>query len=277
MGTLIPAVLIGLLAGTHTATWGMYKDSPHEGFSPVRYLRSPLVGAAAALAVWRPVGLDLAEPAGLVVFFGLVYVLERGTVEFYKGFVREEDQSKYFIPMQFAVLGKPLQSRRKRLLVGAVYAAAVGGVLFGVVLAERLRTGIPPLLLVALLGSVGGWVSAFGGAWKDAPVEGFELFKFFRSPLVAAAFAVLLAHLTSSLLLVTLAALGYTIATIETYKTFFFPSRPRGKFAGKPVLHPQMLRKRRRFVPVYALIWMVLAGAFVGAFLGPREGLLALF
>ena len=31
---LVVATIVGILAGTHTATWGMYKDAPHEGFRP---------------------------------------------------------------------------------------------------------------------------------------------------------------------------------------------------------------------------------------------------
>ena len=27
------ALAIGLLAGAHTSTWGMYKDCPYEGFT----------------------------------------------------------------------------------------------------------------------------------------------------------------------------------------------------------------------------------------------------
>ncbi len=30
--TYLAALVVGLLAGTHIATWGMYKDAPHEGF-----------------------------------------------------------------------------------------------------------------------------------------------------------------------------------------------------------------------------------------------------
>ena len=43
----------------------------------------------------------------------------------------------------------------------------------------------PPVTELTV-GALGGWYSAFGGAWKDAPIEGFQLFKFFRSPLQAA-------------------------------------------------------------------------------------------
>ena len=74
-----------------------------------------------------------------------------------------------------------------------------------------------------------------------------------------------LAQLTDSLLLVTLAATGYTIATTETYKTFFFPSKPRGKFAGKSVRYPEMLLRRQRFVWPYAAIWAGLLFAAVEA------------
>jgi hypothetical protein len=118
------------------------------------------------------------------------------------------------------------------------------------------QTGPMSPVMVALVGSIGGWVSALGGAWKDAPFEGFQPFKFLRSPLLAAGWALLLEQLSSDMVVVALAAIGYTIATTESYKTFLFPSRPRGKFAGKPVRFPEILRKRNRVVPVYLGIWV---------------------
>jgi NAD+ synthetase len=58
-------------------------------------------------------------------------------------------------------------------------------------------------------------------------------------------------------------AVGFERATAETYKKFFFPSTPPGKFAGKPVTHPQMLRRRKWLIAPYAAIWaaVILAGA----------------
>jgi hypothetical protein len=64
-------------------------------------------------------------------------------------------------------------------------------------------------------------------------------------------------QLTAEPALITLAATGFTIATIETWKTFAFPSSPRGKFAGKPVHFPEMRRHRQRIVPLYAAIWVL--------------------
>lgn len=56
--------------------------------------------------------------------------------------------------------------------------------------------------------------------------------------------------------------------TIETYKTFFFPNKPRGKFAGKPVLFPEMLTWRKRSVPLYAAVWVLVVGLFALAVAG---------
>jgi hypothetical protein len=185
----------------------------------------------------------------------VAYVIERAVAEIYKTFLRQSDQSKYAIPMQLAVLGRPVEKRTTRIMVGAAYAAVLLGL---VILVQRYQpAGAVSPVIVALIGSVGGWISAVGGAWKDAPFEGFQPLKFVRSPLLAAGWALLLAQLTSDLVVVTLAATGFTIALTESYKTFFFPSRPRGKFAGKPVRFPEILRKRNRVVPVYVGIWVL--------------------
>jgi hypothetical protein len=64
-------------------------------------------------------------------------------------------------------------------------------------------------------------------------------------------YALLLSTLTQSYFETAVAAIGYERASAETYKTFFFPSKPRGKFAGKPVLFPDVLFTRRYFVPVF--------------------------
>jgi len=47
--TQLLAAAVGVLAGLHTATWGMYKDAPHEGFTIPKYLRSPVVAILIAL------------------------------------------------------------------------------------------------------------------------------------------------------------------------------------------------------------------------------------
>ncbi|HET7584465.1 MAG TPA: hypothetical protein VFK13_06125 [Gemmatimonadaceae bacterium] len=274
--SLVLTALIGLLVGTHIATWGMYKDSIHEGFTVSTYLRSPVVAVVIAIIVHFVTGIDATRASGMVVLFGLIYVLERATVEFYKVFLRDEDQSKYFIPMQFHINGRVIHNRPVRTAIAIAYAGVVLLVVYGIWLLQRANHGLPNIALVLIVGSVGGWISAFGGAWKDAPIEGFETFKFFRSPFIALTYALLLSLFTHSLVVVTMGALGYTVATIETYKTFFFPSKPRGKFAGKPILFPDMLQRRQKFIPVYSGIWAILIVVWVIAFLQPHDGLLSL-
>jgi uncharacterized membrane protein (UPF0136 family) len=268
------AFLIGLLAGAHTSSWGMYKDAPHEGFTVPKYLRSIVVASVLAIILQRVLDYPLDTAAHAAVFFGLVYAAERLTLELWKSFIREEDQSKYFIPMQFGVLGKPIQSRAVRWSIMAAVIVVVALAVWFVLWLQRTRPDLPKWLVLLTIGSMGGWFSAFGGAWKDAPVEGFETFKFFRSPGIALFWSTVMAFFTTSWLFLGLAGIGYTVATIETYKTFFFPNKPRGKFAGKPILFPEILERRKIVAVLYACIWIVVATMLVLGFLGPREGML---
>lgn len=264
------AVLVGLGVGLHISTWGMYKDSIHEGFTLRQYRRSVLVGVVLAPTAAIAAGLDPTTASGAVLLFGLTYALERATTEFWKTFIRDEDQSKYFIPMQFHVMGRVIRHRGARLAVGlGLVALAVGLLQLARVLQPAPGTEGSLWVLLAVA-SVGGWYSAFGGAFKDAPIEGFETLKFFRSPVVATTYGWLVSHFTDSYPLIALCAVGFTVATLETYKTFFFPSTPRGKFAGKPVRFPEMLQRRQYFVPLYAVIWAGVLVTFVAAFAGLR-------
>lgn len=263
------AVLIGMIAGTHASTWGMYKDAIHEGFTWPKYSRSIIVGGIVGYVLHAVVAIDLSRAGGWVVFFGLVYAIERLLLELWKGYIREEDQSKYFIPMQFGILGKPVKKRAVRWTVLAVILLVLGASVWGVIALQRAAPDLPAWLVLVTIGAFGGWLTAFGGAWKDAPVEGFETLKFFRSPVISLAWAVVVAFFTDSWLFIGVAGAGYSVATIETYKTFFFPSKPRGKFAGKPIVYPEILTWRYYFVPVYVTIWLAILGSIAVALVEP--------
>lgn len=273
---LLIAAGLGMAAGLHTATWGIYKDSIHEGFFWPRYFRSPIVGAIMAMIAYVIARPSLSTAASCVAFFGVAYVLERGVIELWKTFLRNEDQSKYFIPMQFAVFGRVVHDQGRRLIIGGIVTALVCGTFLLIHYSASTLPLAGSVVAVFLVATISGWISAFLGAWKDAPVEGFQPLKFVRSPLWAGFWGLLLAHFTSSILVVMMAGLGYTIATLETYKTFFFPSKPRGKFAGKPILFPEMLRRRQYFVPVYAAIWIAVLAGFYLALTGPHTGLVSI-
>jgi hypothetical protein len=271
------ALALGALSGLHVSTWGMFKDAPHEGFTWFRYFRSVVVGMVMALIAYLVARPDLSIPGQALLFFGLTYVLERGAIEFWKTFLRTEDQGKYFIPMQFAVFGNIVHGKNQRLLIGFPLAILIIIVFLGIHWLSR-RGGLPgtaSIVMVFLVASISGWISAFLGAWKDAPIEGFETLKFFRSPVTAGLYGMLLAPFTNSYLLLMCASLGFTIATLETYKTFFFPSKPRGKFAGKPILYPEMLERRKPFAVLYGGIWTMIVTGFVLAYTTqPLDGLL---
>lgn len=268
------ALLVGASAGAHASTWGMYKDAPHEGFVWAKYFRSIVLAAGLSVAIHWWTELDPVRPSGIVVLWGLVYAIERLLTELWKGYLREEDQSKYFIPMRFAVGGKPVKDWRIRWIVLAGVLAALGLFVWGVLELQRTFPNLPPWLVLVTVGSLGGWLTAFGGAWKDAPVEGFETLKFFRSPVISFLWAVVIAHFTDNWLYISVAATGYSVATIETYKKFFFSSKPPGKFEGKRITHPDILEWRHRFVPLYAAIWIGIVVSYAMAFTQPRDGLI---
>jgi hypothetical protein len=253
VGTIASAGAIGLLAGTHAAVWGMYKDSVYEGFGRGRFIRSIGLGGAAAVLLQLMFRLPLPGPAAVVVLFGMAYAAERTMVELWKTFVRQEDQSKYFIPMQFSFRGVPLASRTARLVIGVGCTTALAGCLALIANLDRGMGSFSWPVQGALVGLAVGTLIAIGGCWKDAPTEGFDLLKFFRSPAVTMSCALVLSWLTENHLLIAIAAIGFERASVETYKTFI-TSKPPGKFHGKPILHPHMLERRRRFVPVYVAI-----------------------
>ncbi len=263
------ALIVGIAVGTHVATWGMYKDAIHEGFSRLKYARSIVLAMLIAPLAAVITGVDAASAPGIVVLFGITYALERSVTEFWKTFIRDEDQSKYFIPMQFHVMGRVIRNRLARLAIGVGLLAAALVLLWIAFALEPAPGSERSLWTLVLVSSLGGWYSACAGAFKDAPIEGFETLKFFRSPVAAIVFGLVVSNFTGSYPLIALAAVGFTVASLETYKTFFFPSTPRGKFAGKPVLYPRMLMRRQFFVPLYVLIWAGVLAAAVGAF-APR-------
>jgi hypothetical protein len=261
---------VGALAGAHAATWGAYKDSVYEGFSGWKYARSVCIAAPLGVLLAPVISPEVPSPATLVVLFGCVYVAERGIFELYKTFLRQEDQSKYHIPMQFHVLGRIVVGRAARALAGAAVLLALALLVLGVQALERAAPQVSPLAMSALVGLIAGLVSAIMGAWKDAPIEGFEPLKFLRSPAIAMGYGLLLAPYAHELLPTGAAALGYTVASIETYKTFI-DGGPPGKFAGKPVRHPSALRTRWRLVPLFAAIWIAIVLTAMAGW--PKDGL----
>jgi hypothetical protein len=90
-------LLIGLAAGLHAASYGAYKDSPHESFLLRRFVRELVISVvtAAVLAVF-----GFCDGQGFFVIYLSVFALARIATEFWKLFVRIEPQEEYRIPTQ---------------------------------------------------------------------------------------------------------------------------------------------------------------------------------
>jgi hypothetical protein len=125
---------------------------------------------------------------------------------------------------------------------------------------------LPWWVVVLGVGGLGGWATAVGGAWKDAPIEGFKGWKFLRSPAVATGWAWPLSLMTADWVTLCLSAGGLAVFSIETYKTFWTGGRAPGKFADRPQRDP-MSATRRRMGLLHAGAWLMFAVA------GLRESL----
>ena len=253
--SIVTFILVGGVVGLHSATWGAYKDSPFEGFRWLSWTRSVVLAVAIALGVRAvtPPGTD----AQLVVMAFVVYALERLATEGWKAILRENDQGAFTIPMRLGFRGRPVDHRATRYAAGGLLLAALVGVGLGAH-AMSVTVLLPRWALVVGVGGLAGWATAVGGAWKDAPIEGFSGWKFLRSPAVATACALPLSVLTADWVLLALSAGGAAVAAIETYKTFFTGDRPPGKFDGRPVVacSPWV---RRAAGCTHAATWLVLA------------------
>lgn len=246
---------LALAVGTHASTWGAYKDSPYEGYHPRRQLRTFVL---AGVCAWALLSMGLADLHSVLPALGAVYALERLGTEWWKAILRTDDQAAYAIPMRLGFRGRPVEADRVRYAVGVLVVAGV--VVTGVMLhlAQAASWGLPEWLVVVTVGGLGGWATAVGGAWKDAPIEGFSGWKFLRSPVVATAWAAPLSLLTGNWATLCLAASGMAVASIETYKTFLTGGRAPGKFEGRPIrwVQPQV---RRLLGAGHAMGWLAFA------------------
>jgi hypothetical protein len=252
--SIMYAVLLALVTGMHAATWGAFKDSPFEGFKAASFVRTIVLAmvAAAMLAT----ATDLETTMAPILLVGVLYAIERLATELWKSFVREDDQDAYAIPMRIAVLGRPIDGRFPRYLTG--FVVLVGVVVMGCTAAALQPADGGPLWMLVLVGGIGGWLTAVGGAWKDAPVEGFSGWKFLRSPVVATAWTMMVLPFTHHWVTLTVAAAGLSVLSIETYKTFFTGGRPPGKFDGKPV-RPELGVQRDRCRLLHSGVYVGLA------------------
>ncbi len=249
---------VAALSGLYTSLWGAFKDSPWEGFERRTFPRSIVFSVAifAALLLVPPLA-ERVSGLGFVALFFLVMGLERFLTELYKGCFREERQEKYFVPSALTLLGRPVRSRALRALAGVVLVALVLGVLMiGIPV-----TGFPGYLITA--GGAGLLVSG-GGAWKDAPFEGFHLLKFFRSGLALAVVSPLFYWLRTPGEPVALGVLIYMNGGLERFLVEYYKTYIQRNMSGK--FRPDLPRvETTRREGLHRIAWVLILGVVAAA------------
>ena len=173
-------LLVTIISGLYTSLWGAFKDSPYEGFKGRTFPRSIYFSVVifAVLSI-LPVLREQVTLLGLFQLFFLIMGIERFLAELYKGFLRTEDQSKYFVPSRITFFGRHVASEWLRRGVGSILVAIVLATLF-------VSIPVTGLLWFAVVGYGTGLLVSLGGAYKDAPFEGFKPAKFQRSGVILA-------------------------------------------------------------------------------------------
>ena len=101
-GQPIAVLLVaGAVAGLHSSSWGAFKDVAYERFCARKFARSIVFAVVAAGILYYV--LPSIRSLHPVVTFASLMVIERAATEFYKAFLRREDQSKYLIASEFRV------------------------------------------------------------------------------------------------------------------------------------------------------------------------------
>ena len=220
-------VFVAAVSGLYTSLWGAFKDSPYEGWKPKTFPRSVYFNVVIFIALYflpavheRLVGLSLFQ------LFFLVMGLERFLAEIYKGFFRSEDQDKYFVPSRITFLGTHVASDLARYAVGAVIVAAV----FAVVFIDVTVVGFGWFALIAY-GT--GLLVSLGGAYKDAPFEGFKPLKFQRSGVVLAVLSPLFYLLNDPVAPVSVGFLIYMNGGLERFAVEYYKTYIQRNMSGK--------------------------------------------
>ncbi len=120
------AGLVGLMAGIHAATWGMYKDAPHEGFSRRKYLRSPVLGSVLGVLSRRLQGSIRATPPTSSCCSARS-TSSSGRLRDLQDVPPGGGPVEVLHPMQFHILGRVVRTAAARLVAElALYGAACG-------------------------------------------------------------------------------------------------------------------------------------------------------
>jgi hypothetical protein len=223
----ITTLAVTIVSGLYTSLWGAFKDSPYESFKPRTFPRSIYFNVAILLPLYIiPYFHDNFQHLGLVQIFFLIMGIERFIAELYKGFFRTEDQTKYFVPSRITFFGRHVDSNLLRYAAGTVVVALV----FCMLLIDVKIESFFGFLLVAY---ATGLLVSLGGAYKDAPFEGFKWLKFQRSGAVLALLSPLFYFLNHSQFPVPVGFLIYMNGGLERFAIEYYKTYIQRNMSGK--------------------------------------------
>lgn len=245
---------LGIIAGVHAASYGAYKDSPYESFIAIRFYREILIGLSVSLIL---IALGIIDSASYVVCFLVILALSRAVTEFYKLFIRVEDQSKFLIPTQVHFFKKVVDNKAARILIGLFCIIFYLGIIL-------MASSASPYLSTpekgAFIGFIVGLAIALGGGYKDGFYEGFQPRKFARSPIIGLIGGIVVSFSTGNILLILLGTIGFERMIVELYKGFLKGGYSPGKFKQEKPKHPEWFQKRKKFIVSYVLTWIIFFG-----------------
>ena len=231
---LFELLVVTALSGLYTSLWGAFKDCPYEGLKLRTFPRSIYFNVAILLALYAVPAFrtNLTELSLFQVFF-LTMGAERFLAELYKGFFRTEDQGKYFVPSRITFLGRHVASDLLRYVVGSLLVLIV----FALMLIE---IPVEDFLWFAVVAYCTGLVVSLGGAYKDAPFEGFMPLKFQRSGVVLAVLSPLFYFANNPAAPVPLGFLIYMNGGLERFAVEYYKTYIQRNMSGK--FRPDLVR-----------------------------------
>jgi hypothetical protein len=173
---------------------------------------------------------------GFFQIFFLVMGLERFLAELYKGFFRTEDQSKYFVPSRITFFGRHVANDLVRYAAGTVLVLGVFAVLL-------IPVPVISFWIFLLTAYATGLLVSLGGAYKDAPFEGFMLLKFQRSGVVLALCSPLFFFLNDAMHPASLGFLVYMNGGLERFVVEYYKTYIQRTMSGK--FRPDLPRIQR--------------------------------
>jgi hypothetical protein len=231
---MITYILSGLLGVTNMILWGLYGDLLVEKFNVVKVLRSIIIGI-----LWSILLFFLNPHLPLLIVALVVISLERITTEIYKALLRVENQDKYQIPSDLGIKA----NHTLKFVIGVFLILIIGALVY------HIEIPIDKIYLILII----GFFIALGGMLKDAPHEGFDKIKFFRSPLVTIIVGLsinfLFPDISGKFFLLSIAG-GERIIS-EFYKKIFRGRIP-GKFKQKE-FNQIWMKQRKKLLALYFL------------------------